>query len=121
MLTEHKLTLTTNSGGIATGYFPSVSGYIVRMRYVKVDFADGVDFTITLNTAGETVWTQLTQNASAIKYPRIGLHSNAGVALLFEGANTQTDRIPLHNDKVKVAVAEGGSGKSGDFYLLVEE
>jgi hypothetical protein len=117
---RHVVTLTTASDGSATGYTPVVTGAIQQIRYVKTDFAAGVDFTITLEATGETVWTENDVNASATRAPRQATHSTAGVAALYAAGGTAvTDYIVAVRDRVKIVIAAGGDTKTGAFHVVV--
>lgn len=114
------VTVTTASDGTATAYSPYLSGYIHEIHYIKTDFADGVDFTITAEATGETIWTQSDVNAAAVKAPRQATHSTAGVAALYaSGGTAVNDRIALGRDRVKIAIAQGGNAKTGAFHIVV--
>lgn len=116
-----KVSLTTAADGTVTGYSPRVSGKLHSVRYSKIDFADGVDFTITNETTGEQLWAESNVNASADRYPRAATHSTAGVASLYASGGTAVqDRPALANDRIKVVIAQGGNAKSGDFYFYVD-
>lgn len=124
MISRYKVTITTASDGTATGYSPRISGKINSIQYIKDGtnpYASGVDFTVTAEATGETIWAENDVNASAVRYPRASTHSNAGVAALYASGGTAVqDRIGLGNDRVKIAIASGGSAKVGVFYILVE-
>jgi hypothetical protein len=110
----------TDSSGNATVYSPYLSGYIQEIHYIKTDFADGVDFTITAEATGETIWTQSDVNAAAVKAPRQATHSTAGVAALYaSGGVAVNDRIALGRDRVKIVIGSGGNVKSGAFHIVV--
>jgi hypothetical protein len=116
-----EVTVTTASDGTATAYSPYLSGYIHAIQYVKTDYADGVDFTITAEATGETIWTQSDVNAAAVKAPRQATHSNVGVAALYaSGGVAVNDRIALGRDRVKIVLAQGGNAKTGKFIIIVD-
>ncbi len=116
-----KVTVTTNGSGAATEYTPNVSGRICQIHYVKTDFSDGVDFTITAEATGETIWTQENVNASAIVSPRRPTHDTAGVASVYAaGGEPVEDKITLGNDRIKIVIAAGGASKVGTFHFLIE-
>jgi hypothetical protein len=117
-----EVTVTTASDGTATAYSPYLSGFIHAIHYVKTDYADGVDFTITAEATGETIWTQSDVNAAAVKAPRQATHSNVGVAALYaSGGTAVNDRIALGRDRVKIVLAQGGNAKTGKFIIIVED
>lgn len=121
MIRKFSVTVTT---GVATGegFSPWLSGYIESIQYVKVDFADGVDFTITSEATGEIIWAEADVNAAVVKRPRAATHTTAGVAALYAGAGEAVnDRIALGRDRVKIAIAQGGNGKSGTFVIAVDD
>ncbi len=114
--------VTTAADGSATVYSPYVSGYISSIQYVKSNFADGVDFTITSENTGQTLWTQSDVNAAAIVAPRQPTHSTAGVASLYASSGTAVgDRIALGRDRVKIVIAQGGNATTGAFNIVVDD
>lgn len=117
---RHVVTLTTDASGDATGYTGVLTGPIRTIRYVAGDFAAGVDFTITLESTGESVWAELNVNASATRAPRQATHGVDGVASLYAAAGTAvTDMIVAARDRVKIVVAAGGNAKTGTFHVVV--
>ncbi|TGN90913.1 hypothetical protein EOW77_0003510 [Bradyrhizobium yuanmingense] len=121
-LRRHIVSVTTAADGSATAYSPFLSGYIHEIHYIKTDFADGVDFAITAEATGETIWTQSDVNAAAVKAPRQATHSNVGVAALFAAGGTAVnDRIALGRDRVKIVIAQGGNAKSGAFHIVIDD
>jgi hypothetical protein len=117
---RHVVLLTTDADGAATGYTSVLSGPIRTIRYLKGDFADGVDFTVTLEATGEAVWAELNVNASATRAPRQPTHTTAGVAALYAGSGTAVnDMIVAARDRVKIVVAQGGASKSGTVVVVV--
>jgi len=117
---RHAVTVTTDADGAGTGYTPVVTGNVLAIHYVKADFADGVDFTITAEATGESIWAQVNVNASASVAPRQATHSTAGVAALYAAAGVAVlAPVTVAADRVKIAVASGGDTKSGTFMLIV--
>lgn len=114
--------VTTDAAGAATVYSPYLSGYIHTVNYRKTDFADGVDFTITAEATGETIWTQSDVNVATLKAPRQATHSTAGAAALYAaGGVAVNERIALGRDRVKIVIAQGGNTKSGNFDVVVDD
>jgi hypothetical protein len=115
------VSVTTDASGNATVFSEAVTGKISSIQYVKTDFADGVDFTITSEASGESLWTQSDVNAAAIVRPRAPTHSQAGVAALYaSGGVAVLDKIAVANDRVKIVIGSGGNAKSGKFYIVLE-
>lgn len=110
---KFSVSVVTDASGDATAYSDEVNGILNQARYVKNDFANGVDFTITSEATGETLWTESNVDASATRSPRQLTHSTAGVAsATADGAIAVTGRI-------KVVVAAGGNAKTGTFHFVV--
>lgn len=113
--------VTVDASGDAEEYTPKVYGRLVSIRYVKDDFADGVDFTITAEDTGETLWAEEDVNASASRSPRAATHSTAGAASLYaSGGEAVLDKIGLGGDRIKIVVASGGNATSGTFHILID-
>jgi hypothetical protein len=113
--------VTTAADGSATAYSEVFTGRISQLRYVKTDFADGVDFAITVDGTGEGVWTESNVNASATRAPRQATHDVVGAASLYAAAGEPVeDKIAVAHDRIKIVIAQGGNAKAGTFHILVE-
>lgn len=111
----------TDASGDVTAYSPYLSGYISQVQYVKTDYADGVDFTITTETTGQTVWTESNVNAAVVKAPRLAVCSTAGVASTFDGTYPVVDKLAVGRERIKIVVASGGNTKTGEFIITVDD
>lgn len=117
---RYKVTVTTASDGTATAYTPRLAGELDSIQYVKTDFADGVDFTITDEATGESLWTDTNINASEVVRPRAPIHDQAGAARLYaSGGTAVSSKIALANSRIKIVIAQGGNAKVGTFHFLV--
>lgn len=117
-----EVTALTDGSGNATVYSPYLSGYIQTIEYVKTDYTNGVDFTLTAEATGESIWAELNVDVAAIRAPRMPTHSQAGVAALYAAGGTAVnDRIALGRDRVKIVIAAGGAAKTGKFIILVAD
>ena len=113
--------VTVDASGDAEEYSPHLSGNLVSIRYVKDDYDDGVDFVITAEDTGETLWSEDDVNASATRHPRAATHSTDGAASLYAAAGAAVnDKISLSQDRVKIVVAAGGNATSGTFHITVD-
>lgn len=123
MAKTRKFTVTAVSDGSSVGtfYTPYVSGYIESVQYVKTDYTDGVDFTITTDVTGEDIWVDTNINASEIVRPRAATCTTAGVAALYAASGAVNDRIALGRDRVKIVLAAAGATKTGTFVITVSD
>lgn len=111
---RHTVAITTAAGGTATAYTPVVTGRVLNIRYIKDDFADGVDFAITAETSGLNLWTENNVNASKTVSPVQAAHLATGAA------STLTEApIFVAFERIKIVIAEGGATKSGTFLVVV--
>lgn len=113
---RHRIDITTAADGSATAYSPAgISGRIHAIVYSKGNFADTVDFTITLEATGESLWTDTNITASEIVYPV--QKANLGGT----GAASTITEVPIiaANDRVKIVIATGGNATTGTFYVVV--
>jgi len=112
----------SNASQVGTFYSPYLSGYIESIQYVKTDYTDGVDFTITAEATGENIWTQVDVNAAVTVRPRAPTHTTAGVAALYAAGGTAVNaRIALGRDRVKIVLAQAGATKTGSFVITVND
>lgn len=117
---RHTVVVTTAADGTATAFTPVITGKIQQITYTKTDYTDGVDFTITLEATGETVWTELNVNATKTVAPRIATHDTAGVASLYAATGEPVeDYLCAARDRVKIVIAAGGATKTGTFDVVI--
>lgn len=127
MAKSRKFTVVAASDGsqVGTHYTPFLSGYIESVQYVKdgtTPYTNGVDFTITAEATGESIWVDTDVNASEVVRPRAATHSTAGVASVYaSGGTAVTDRIALGRDRVKIVLAQAGATKTGTFVITVAD
>lgn len=128
----HSVTAVTDASGDVTAYLGDVgggaatekgreNGEICSIAYTKTDYAAGVDFTITTEAGGLTVWAELNVDASKTVYPLAAAAATDGTAMLFAAAGeaVPAGRIPLIDDRVKIVIANGGNTKTGAFSMAV--
>jgi hypothetical protein len=113
------VTLTTAADGSVIDYSTPVNGRVLSVRYVKTDFADGVDFAITTETSGQQIWDQDNVNASATKAPRQAVHNTAGVAAEYATGFAIVEPIVVADERIKISITNGGATKSGTFHITI--
>lgn len=121
---RHVVPVVTEYGGDAEIYSPRISGKLVSIRYVKPgsgNFEDGVDFALTSEATGATLWAEDDVNASATRHPRAPTHTVAGVAALYAASGAVNTKIALGNDRVKIVVTDGGDETTGTFHITVDD
>lgn len=122
MIRKHTVAAVSDGSSVGTFYTGYISGYLESIQYLKTDYANGVDFTITAEATGETLWTEADVNAAVVKRPRAATHSTAGVAALYaSGGVAVLDRIALARDRVKIVLAQAGANKIGSFVITVDD
>lgn len=109
------VTATTAPDGSATVYTAVIRGRVLAVRYTKVDFADGVDFTITTEESLQNVWVDTNINASETVSPKL---LNDGT----DGADLTAiyDHVRAFNERIKIVIAQGGNAKTGIFTVYYE-
>jgi hypothetical protein len=110
------IVVTTDSAGDGVGYSSeNITGRVHSIRYVKTDYADGVDFTVTGKDTGTPVWAGENVNASTSVYPVVP------ATLATDGTDSELTEVGVYlvNEPLKIVVANGGNGKSGSFIVTV--
>jgi hypothetical protein len=110
------ITATTDPDGDATVYSTeNITGRIHSIRYVKTDYADGVDITVTGKDTGTPVWADTDVNASVTVYPV------AAAVLATDGAASTLTEVGIYlaNEPLQIVVANGGDTKTGAFIVVV--
>lgn len=116
---RHVVEVTTDASGGAIAYTPNVTGEISSIVYIKTDFADGVDFAITLEATGQSLWTGTDVNASASANPHGPAHDLAGAESEYASGYPVSAPIRCANDRVKIVVTDGGAAKTGTFHIVI--
>lgn len=108
------VTALTIADGTGTVFSQPIKGRIVAVHYTKVDFAAGVDFTITNETNGQGIWTESDVDASTSVYPTQLDDDQVGVV------RATVSPIILVDERVKIVIASGGNVKTGTFVIVSE-
>lgn len=117
---RHVVEITTDAAGAGTGYTAVANGCVHAIRYVKTDYANGVDVTITTEVSGQAVLTWTDINSSDSSYPRAATNDVADVASLYAAAGEPVETlIPVAGERIKIVVAQGGDTKTGTFHIYV--
>ena len=121
---RYKVTATTAADGTVTAYSPRVSGAIYSVTYIPDGanpFPNTVDVTITAEATGEAILSRSNIAAGFTAYPRAATSAPDGTASLYAAGGTAIqDKIAVGNDRIKIAVAQGGNAKTGTFVFLVD-
>jgi hypothetical protein len=112
--------VVTIADGSVTVYSEKMTGILREIRYEKSTFADGVDFTITRESTGESLWTEANVNASTVRRPHLPVHDGTGVALTYDGTYALGAPVALTDERVKIVIANGGATKSSTFHFTME-
>lgn len=125
-LRRFTVTAVVDDSGDAEVYSPVLSGRLHSIRYVKDDYEDGVDFAITSENTGATLWAEENVNGSATRYPRAPIVDAAGAEVPYIDDETPPDilaPIVLALDRVKIVVANGtaeAGGEAGTFHITID-
>lgn len=112
ILTYDTVTVTTDASGDSTDYTEVLDGVILDVRYVKTDFEDTVDFTVTAETTGKAVLTVTNVTASTTWHITAQQVDTSAADALY-------GRVGIGNERLKIVTAGGGDSKSGTFYITI--
>lgn len=118
---RHTVTVTTATGGGATGFTPVVTGRIANIVYTAdgtSPFDSTVDFTITAEQTGIGLWSESNVSASKTVAPSQPAHDQDGAELNTAG-DVQKAPVFVANERVKIVIAQGGSENVGSFDVVV--
>jgi hypothetical protein len=124
-MTRHDFALTTDGAGVATVTSSELANGLIRqIRYVpdgSVPLATGADLTIIAAGSGLVIATLTDIGVAAVQWaPRQATHSVAGAAALYAAGGTAVnDLIAIANERIQVAVVQGGASKTGALYIWV--
>jgi len=117
----NKVAVTCDASGDATVYLPgsegSYTGPVLAIAYVKTNFDNAVDFTITAEATSDSpakdLWVESNVTASKRVCPSTPTHDTVGVV------GAASDYIWLVNQRIKIVVASGGNATTGTFYCEI--
>ena len=120
---RYVVTVNTDEDGNGIGHTPAVTGKVSAIHYVKDSsnaYSDGVNVAVTSEATGETILEISDVDASASFAPRQVTHTTYGAQVLYTSPNAVHDSICLANDRIKIAVSNGGDKKTGTFHVVIE-
>ena len=122
---KHVVNVTTAADGTAVAYTAEpLNGPILKIIYTKPTsggFATGVDFNITTEDTGQTVWQENDVDASKSVAPvEKKQDTNGDDATLFNLGGSANVFGPIYaaNERIKISISNGGSGATGQFVIL---
>jgi hypothetical protein len=122
---RYEVSITVDASGNGTGYTDEpVRGFVRAIRYVpdgSNPYDTGVDPTITGEVSGLAIWSMSNMGTVAVTvYPRAATVSVANSAALYaSGGTAVNDLIPIADERIKVALAQGGNATTGKFHIWV--
>jgi len=117
---RHSVVLATDADGACTAYTDIVTGLLSQISYAKTDFADGVDFVVTVEETGETLWSETNVNASAVRAPRQLTYTSTGSSIAYAATFGVYDKIAIAKSRIKIVIAQGGDTKSGTLHFMIQ-
>ena len=120
---RYVVTVTTDKEGKGIGYTPAVTGKVSAIHYVKDTsnaYSDDANILITSEATDETILEIGDVHMSASFAPRRVTHTTEGVLAYYTSPNAVLDSICLANDRIKIAVSNGGDTKTGTFHVVIE-
>jgi hypothetical protein len=119
---KHIVNVTTAADGSATVYTSEpLNGPILKIIYEKPasgGFATGVDFAITTEDTGQTVWSESNVDTSKSVAPLEKKQTTAGVDATYDGTNAIYGPIYAAFERLKISITNGGNGLAGQFVIL---
>lgn len=114
------VTITVDASGDSIDFINVAHGRVMSLHYVKTDFADGIDFVITVEETGEGLWQEDSVDNAKSVYPRVGVHDVLGAPALRVSAGLPlVEPIFMAQDRIKIVTANGGVSKTGEIIAII--
>jgi len=120
---RYVVTVNTDEKGDGVGYTPAVTGKVSAIHYVKDTsnaYPVGAHVVVTAEATGEAILEAGVFGPRQTFAPRQPTHSTTGAPALYASSNPVLDSICLANDRIKIAVSNGGDTKTGIFHVVIE-
>ena len=119
MIRRYEFSLTTDSSGAGTVTAKQpINGLVEEVRNDGTAFASTAIYSITRGDGGGTVFRAGTLTAPWQYAPRQPVHTNAGVAVTYDGTRAVNDKIPV-DGYLTMTVTQGGSVNLGTVSVYV--
>lgn len=121
MFSSAKADIVCDASGNAEVYLQpnanaGLNGFVVEIKYTPGTIATGADLTITGETSGKPIMSKTDAGTSTVwYYPRALLNAVADGA----ASTNASEFIPIKNERIKVVVAQGGSGGAGSIEVIL--
>lgn len=122
MFSSAKADIVTDGSGNATVYLEhgvnrKPNGFLVALKYTPGTIATGADLTITGETSGIPIMSKTDAGTSIVfYYPRALPNAVADGA----AGTVPAVSIPIKDERIKVVVAQGGSGGVGSIEAILQ-
>lgn len=122
MFTSVKETITCDASGNAEVYLShglnrKPNGYLAVIKYTPGTIAGLADITITGESSGIPIMSKTDAGTGIVfYYPRAFPNAVADGA----AGTVASERIPIKDERIKVVVAQGGSGGVGTIEAIIE-
>lgn len=104
----HEVTITVDASGDGTGYSGVINGMVLALQYIKTDYADGVDLAVATEETAIGLATYTNMNIAT------------GVST-WDGDGPALDTPwPIHNERIKLTISDGGNATTGKFRIWVD-
>ena len=118
---KHLVDVVTDSSGDFVGYTGVLTGLLNRIHFDNTNLDSGNDISITIEDTGESLWIQNNVSSDSVIAPRTSTHISSGATATYaSGGETVKDKIAIANSRIKIVIAQGGSVKTGKFYIYLE-
>ena len=118
---RHVCSLVANASGVAQAKTPIVTGQVLQIHYLKTNFADGVDITVSGETTGHVIWAGTNVNVATVVAPRMAsVAAEDGAAALYASGGVAV-RVPIHvaKERLVVDVVQAGNGTTGTVHIVI--
>lgn len=122
-LVKIKAAWTTDASGDASiSAIGTAYGKLVAVGYDPGGSATGIDLTVTEKDSGKAILTLTDAGLTARWFrPTTVVTTDAGVGITAAATAPNVNRDLYVSGKLQLTVAQGGSGKTGALYLVVDE
>jgi hypothetical protein len=115
----HEVSVTTSTGGDATGYTPVDHGRVLSIQYGSTTLGTTGSIAYTNESTTEAILTKAPAASKPVYYPRPTIVNSTGGVIKFSTGSAAPDYFYLSDHRVKIVLTNVAASQAATFRVTV--